>query len=201
MSTAPIILAVTGASGAPYALRLLERLLAAGKAVDLLISDAGRILLKEEADLELPDAAAEVLRVRFDPEGSLLRFYGKNDWYAPLASGSGGGRTMLVVPCTMGTLAAIAQGLSDNLIERAADVALKERGRLILAPRETPLSAIHLENMLKLARLGAEIVPLMPGFYQRPESVDDLVDFMVDRILAKLDINSPKKPPWGSGTI
>ena len=201
MGKKPVIVAITGASGAPYAIRLVESLLAAGEAVDLLISTAGRLLLREECDF-IVDAdeglARQTLQERFGQAApEQLRYYGIDNWYSPLASGSGGRRQMVVCPCSMGTLAAIAHGLSDNLIERAADVVLKEGGELTLVPRETPLSAIHLENMLKLARLGVAIIPAAPGFYQRPQSVDDMVNFMVMRIMEKLDSPMVGVKPWG----
>ncbi|MBF0192182.1 MAG: UbiX family flavin prenyltransferase [Magnetococcales bacterium] len=208
----PVTLAMTGASGAPYGLRLLERLLAAGYRVDLLISDAGREVIRQECALELPEHGPEWTERLADYLNHLnretgsalslegLRHYARNDWYAPMASGSTGPRAMVVCPCSMGSLAAMARGLSDNLIERAADVALKEGWPLILVPRETPLSVIHLENLLTLARAGAVILPAAPGFYQVPESVEQLVDFVVDRILARLGVpGEPNRKGWGAG--
>jgi 4-hydroxy-3-polyprenylbenzoate decarboxylase len=195
-----IALGITGASGAPYGLRLLERLLASGRHVYLMVSDAGRLVLETEADLRLParPAEAEALLVEwFEAAPGQLRVFGKQDWFAPVASGSAAPRAMVVCPCTTGTLSAIAHGASDNLIERAADVVLKERRRLVLAVRETPFSEIHLENMLRLARMGAVILPANPGFYHRPERVEDLVDFVVARVLDHLDIEQDLLPPWG----
>jgi 4-hydroxy-3-polyprenylbenzoate decarboxylase len=195
-----ITLAFTGASGMPYGLRLLECLLGAGCKVQLLYSPAAQIVAKQECDLVLPSQPREAERLftgRFAaPEGS-LRVYGREDWMAPVASGGNPGDAMAVCPCTMGTLGAIAGGLADNLIERAADVMLKERRPLVLVPRETPLSAIHLENMLKLARAGAVILPPAPGFYTRPESVADLVDFVVARVLDHLGVAHDLVERWG----
>ncbi|MBF0270514.1 MAG: UbiX family flavin prenyltransferase [Magnetococcales bacterium] len=204
----PVTLAMTGASGAPYGLRLLARLLAAGYRVDLLISDAGREVIRQECALELPEHGPEWTKRLADylnrETGSALsleglRHYARNDWYAPMASGSTGPRAMVVCPCSMGSLAAMARGLSDNLIERAADVALKEGWPVILVPRETPLSVIHLENLLTLARAGAVILPAAPGFYHVPESVGQLVDFVVDRILVRLGVPvEPNPNGWSS---
>lgn len=196
-----ITLAWTGASGIQYGLRLLECLLRAEQPVALLISDAARIVLKMEADVALPARASEarqVLAERLQVSVDRLHIYGKTEWTAPVASGSGAPRRMVICPCTTGTLGAIAAGISDNLIERAADVVLKERGQLILVPRETPFSELHLENMLRLARMGALILPANPGFYHRPTTIDGLVDFVVARILDQLGLAQALIPPWGS---
>jgi 4-hydroxy-3-polyprenylbenzoate decarboxylase len=187
---ARVALAWTGASGAPYGLRLLEQLLAAGVAVELIVSKAAQVVLAEETDLELPaqpEGMRQALRERYGGPGE-LRVYGREQWTAPVASGSNAADTMVVCPCTSGTVAAIASGASDNLIERAADVMLKERRPLILVPRETPLSVIHLDNLSRLAHMGVTILPANPGFYHRPESVQDLVDFVVARILDHLAV-------------
>ncbi|GAB0056376.1 Flavin prenyltransferase UbiX [Candidatus Magnetaquicoccaceae bacterium FCR-1] len=193
-----ITLAMTGASGALYGVRLLERLLMAGRRVDLLISEAGRELLRQECGLDLADenGAGVVARLGaylahntgHTPPLEGVRHFGMREWHAPIASGSSGARAMVVAPCSMGTLAAIAHGLSDTLIERAADVALKERWPLILVTRETPLSTIHLENMLAATRAGAVILPASPGFYHRPERIEQLIDFIVDRIFMRLGV-------------
>ena len=196
----PVIVAITGASGAAYGLRLVQRLAQAGIFQHLLLSDASRVVLKLEADLDLPIASEEsavALAHHLDIPEQLLKCYGLQDWFSPAASGSAGIRRMVIIPCSMGTLARIASGASDNLIERAADVMLKEKKQLILVPRETPLSTIHLENMLKLARVGAHIIPAMPGFYHRPQSLDDIVDFLVDRVLDHLEIPNPEAQQWG----
>lgn len=195
-----IALALTGASGMPYAIRLLQCLLAAKVRVWLLYSQVAQIVAAQEMQLALPSRASEVadtLGKWFGAEAGQLQVFGRDEWFAPIASGSSPADAMVICPCTMGTLAAVAQGLSDNLIERAADVMLKERRKLILVPRETPYSAIHLENMLKLAKLGAVILPPNPGFYQQPDSVSQLVDYVVARILDHLAINNQLLPRWG----
>lgn len=200
MSTKTITLAFTGASGMPYGMRLLDQVLGAGHRVYLLYSQAAQVVAKQEMDLILPARTAEVanqLRDRFGVSKEQLRVFGREEWFAPVASGSNPADAMVVCPCTMGTLAAIAHGLSDNLIERAADVMIKEQRKLILVPRETPFSAIHLEHMLKLARLGCTILPANPGFYHAPQSVQDLVDFVVARILDHLGIPHRLMAPWG----
>ena len=196
----PFAVAITGASGAPYALRLIEVLLGQGERVDLMISSPGQIVISMETDLKLPGRAAEIQRVfseRFHAAPGQLRVFGREEWTAPVASGSSAPRAMVVCPCTTGTLAGIAAGTSNNLIERAADVAIKEGRKLVLVPRETPFSAIHLENMLKLARLGVVILPPNPGFYQEPASIGDLVDFVVARILDQLEVDNDLSPRWG----
>jgi len=195
-----VTLALTGASGMPYGLRLLEALLGADCRVWLCYSPAAQIVAKQECDLVLPSQpreAARALSARFGAREGALTVFGHEDWMSPLASGSNCADAMAVCPCTMGTLGAIAGGLADNLIERAADVMLKERRPLVLVPRETPLSAIHLENMLKLARAGASIVPPAPGFYDRPDTVADLVDFVVARVLDQLGVAHRLGPRWG----
>ncbi len=195
-----ITLALTGASGMAYGLRLLECLLTAGCRVDLLVSNAARIVARQELDLTLPAGSEELKRFllqRLAPHRGALQVYGREAWFAPAASGSNPADAMVVCPCTMGTLAAIAQGLSDNLIERAADVMLKERRPLILVPRETPFSRIHLKNMTALAEAGATILPANPGFYHRPQSVDALIDYIVARILDHLGIAHHLLPRWG----
>ena len=199
LGTERLALAWTGASGAPYGLRLLEQLLAAGASVELIVSKAAQVVLAQETDLELPaqpEAMRQTLAERFPGPGE-LRVYGREQWTAPIASGSNAPQAMVVCPCTSGTVAAIAGGTSDNLIDRAADVILKERRQLILVPRETPLSAIHLDNLSRLAHLGVTILPANPGFYHRPESVQHLVDFVVARILDHLGIPHQLLPRWG----
>jgi len=196
-----IIIAMTGASGAAYGLRLIQKLLAADICLHVLFSDAARIVVKQECDLRLPEPASETaiaLAQHLDCDTKNLRCYDKYDWFSPAASGSSNIQQMVVIPCSMGTLAGIANGMSDQLIERAADVMIKERKQLILMPRETPLSAIHLEHMLKLSRLGVDIIPAMPGFYHRPESISDLVDFMVSRVLDHLHVDNTEAQRWGA---
>ena len=200
MKSRPIAVAITGASGSRYGLRLLECLLSAGQEVQLMISKAAQVVIPVETDIALPSRPAEcqaLLNERYAAAPGQLRVFGREQWTAPVASGSSGARAMVVAPCSTGTLSAIANGASNNLIERAADVVLKERRRLILMLRESPLSAVHLENMLKLARLGVIIMPASPGFYQRPEVIDDLVDFMVARVLDQLCIEHRLLRPWG----
>ena len=200
MEPRTITLAFTGASGMPYGLRLLECLLGAGRRVYLLYSPAAQVVAKQECDLALPVQPREATRAlaqRFRARDGQLTVFGREDWLAPIASGSGAADAMAICPCTMGTLGAIAGGLADNLIERAADVMLKERRPLVLVPRETPLSAIHLENMLKLARAGAAILPPSPGFYAAPRTLADLVDFVVARVLDQLAVPHSLGPRWG----
>lgn len=196
-----VCLALTGASGMPYGLRLLECLLAADCRVQLLYSQAAQIVARQEMDVELPSRPAEakaLLLARYPAvDADKLSVFGREAWFAPVASGSNPPDAMVVCPCTMGTLAAIAQGMSDNLIERAADVVLKEGRKLILVPRETPFSAIHLENMLRLSRAGAVILPPSPGFYHHPQSVEDIVDFVVARILDQLRVPHTLMQRWG----
>ncbi|MET0217670.1 MAG: flavin prenyltransferase UbiX [Burkholderiales bacterium] len=195
-----ITLALTGASGMPYGIRLLDCLLRSGANVWLLYSQVAQIVARQEMDLALPSRPKELelyLRERYATHTEQLRVFGREEWFAPVASGSNPPDAMVICPCTMGTLAAVAAGLAANLIERAADVVLKERRPLILVPRETPLSQVHLENMLKLARCGAVILPANPGFYHRPESVQQLVDFIVARVLDHLGIVHDLMPRWG----
>lgn len=198
--TKTVTLALTGASGMPYGIRLLEMLLAAGSRVYLMYSQAAQIVAKQEMQLSLPSRASDAedwFNRHYNlPEGQ-LRVFGREEWFAPVASGSNPADAMVICPCTMGTLAAVAAGMSEKLIERAADVMLKERRTLILVPRETPFSVIHLENMLRLSRSGAVILPPNPGFYYHPENVQDLVDFVVARILDHLGVSHTLLPRWG----
>jgi 4-hydroxy-3-polyprenylbenzoate decarboxylase len=185
----------------PYGIRLLECLLASGSEVHLLYSQVAQIVAKQEMNLTLPSRPSEVKAFfdsRFRPAPGQLKVFGREEWFAPAASGSNPPQAMVVCPCTMGTLGAIAAGLCDNVIERAADVTLKEARKLILVPRETPFSVIHLENMLRLARLGAVILPANPGFYHRPPDVAALVDFIVARILDHLNVPHQLVPRWGA---
>jgi flavin prenyltransferase len=193
--------AITGASGAIYGLRVAEELLGAGERVSMLISAAGFAVLKEECGLVWEGAGAgllDELRSYFQYHRDGLRYYTENDFFAPIASGSSAPDAMIVAPCSMGTLSRIAGGNSGNLLERAADVMLKEGRPLVLVPRETPLNAIHLEHMLKLARLGVRIVPAMPAFYQHPESLDDMVNFMVGKILDSVQVENRLYKRWGT---
>ncbi|WP_372760226.1 flavin prenyltransferase UbiX [Pseudoalteromonas sp.] len=197
-----ITLAFSGASGAPYGLRLLEVLLAQQFQVYVLISSAARVVFDTESNIKLSAneaKASEQLSALFNAQPEQLKVYGKDNWFSPVASGSAAPKKMVVCPCSAGTVSAIAVGASDNLLERAADVVIKERGQLILVPRETPFNPIHLENMLKLARLGVTIMPASPGFYHQPQSIADLVDFMVARILDHLNIKHDLTKRWGYG--
>jgi 4-hydroxy-3-polyprenylbenzoate decarboxylase len=198
-----ITLAITGASGLPYAMRLLECLLQSGQRVNLVYSQAAQIVAKQELDFVLPNRppdAEKVLAERLGKFSGELHVYGRDDWYAPMASGSNPGDAMVICPCTMSTLGKIAGGISDDLIARAADVMLKEKRPLILVPRETPFSAIHLENMLRLSHAGAVILPPNPGFYHHPQSVQDVVDFVVARILNHLKVEHELVKRWGDNT-
>ncbi|WP_286234595.1 flavin prenyltransferase UbiX [Thalassotalea sediminis] len=195
-----ITLAITGASGSPYALRLMECLVAANYQIYLLISSAARVVLDTEANIKIPaspEASSKFFTEHFQAKPEQIVVFGKEQWFSPVASGSAAPKTMVVCPCSTGTLAAISQGMSDNLIERAADVVIKERGQLIMVPRETPFSTIHLQNMLTLSQMGVTIMPAAPGFYHNPESINDLVDFMVGRLLDHLSIPQDIMPRWG----
>ena len=195
-----ITLAITGASGVQYGLRLLQCLVAKNIKVYLLLSEAGRIVINTETDLEIPesfDAQQDYLFRTFDDQQNKIVLLGKMDWFSPVASGSSSPSSMVICPASGGTISAIAHGASNNLIERAADVALKERRKLILVPRETPYSQVHLENMLKLTVMGAILLPASPGFYQRPKGINDLVDFVVARILDHLGLQQDILPKWG----
>ncbi len=196
-----ITVAFSGASGAQYGLRLIEELVRHHYPVNVLLTNAALMVLALEMDIHLGSQPAVqkkklVERFKIDDE-SLLAVYSEKDWTAPLASGSNTSRAMVVCPCSMGMLAAIATGQSNNLIERAADVMIKEQKPLQLVVRETPFSQIHLENMLKLSQMGVQIVPANPGFYHKPETVEDIIDFMVARILDQLHIPHQLMQRWG----
>ncbi|TCJ15407.1 UbiX family flavin prenyltransferase [Parasulfuritortus cantonensis] len=192
-----VTLAWTGASGMAYGVRLLDCLLGAGCRVDLLVSQAARIVARQELDLALPGDTGELAAMLTARQPGELHVYGEKEWFAPAASGSNPAAAMVVCPCTMGSLAAIAHGMADNLIERAADVMLKERRPLILVPRETPFSLVHLRNMTQLAEAGATILPANPGFYHRPASVGEVVDFVVARVLDQIGVANVLLPRWG----
>lgn len=199
-----VTLALSGASGMAYGLRLLECLLHADLQVNLLVSQAAHIVAKQELGVSLPPRASDLekqLNGTMDTQPGQLRVFGREDWNAPVASGSNAADAMVVCPCSMGTLAAIAHGMSDNLIERAADVMLKEQRQLILVPRETPFSVLHLENMLSLARMGAVILPANPGFYHLPQSLEDVIDFIVGRILDQLGVPHELIARWGDDDV
>lgn len=195
-----VTLGLTGASGMPYGIRLLECLLKYNKTVWLVYTQAAQIVAQQEMGLQLPSSASaceKMLQERYGVDGSQLRVFGQNQWSAPPASGTHVADAMVVCPATMGSVAAMAYGMSDNLLERAADVTLKEGRQLIIVPREAPLSVIHLENLLKLARLGVCVLPPSPGFYQHPKTVDDMVNFVVARVLDQLRIDHDLLPRWG----
>lgn len=191
----PVVLAITGASGAPYAVRLLASLVAAEQRVWLIVSGHGFRLLHTE--LGLPDLAALRAHVGASAFDRWVTYFDDKDRGASPASGSTRMHGMVICPCSMGTISAISQGTSRSLVERAADVMLKERRRLIVVPRETPYSAIHLENMLRLTQAGAVVMPASPGFYHQPRAIDDLVNFVVARILDHLDVEHTLVRRWG----
>jgi flavin prenyltransferase len=195
-----VTLAITGASGAQYGLRLLQCLLAANCKVYLMISSAAEVVIRTETDMELPRDLNEQQAFfcnLFDVDEEQLQLLAKDDWFAPVASGSSTPSSMVICPASGGTLSAIAHGSSNNLIERAADVAIKERRKLIVVPREAPYSEIHLENMLKLTQMGVVVLPASPGFYMQPQTVQELIDFIVARILDQLNIEQDLMPRWG----
>ncbi len=196
----PITLAITGASGAQYGLRLLECLLDTEREVYLMISQAAQVVIATETNFDLPGRAEEqqlFLSEYFNATEQQLHVFGRDQWMSPVASGSNTAQAMVICPCSSATLSAVANGASRDLIERAADVMLKERRPLILLHREMPVSAIHLENMLKLSQLGVTIMPASPGFYHQPQSIDALIDFVVARILDHLSIKHTLIPRWG----
>ncbi|HLA35411.1 MAG TPA: flavin prenyltransferase UbiX [Rhodocyclaceae bacterium] len=195
-----IAVALTGASGLGYGLRLIECLIEAEIEVQCLYSHAAQIVARQELDMTLPSRpaeAAEMLSTRFGAAAGQLKAYGLQEWFAPLASGSNPPEAYVICPCTMGTLAKVAAGMADDLITRAADVVLKEGKKLILVPRETPFSTLHLENMLRLARAGAIILPPNPGFYHRPTDLQGVIDFVVARILDRLEVPHRLMARWG----
>ncbi len=194
-----IVVGITGASGSIYGLRLIEELLRAEKQVTVLLTNAGRQVTEFETGLvfaEDPQLCLQQLRDHFNAATN-LNYYALNNFFAPVASGSSAPDVVVICPCSMGTVGRIAACLSDNLLERVADVALKEQKKLLLVPRETPFNQIHLENLLRLSKAGAQILPAMPGFYQQPETVSDLVDFVVGKILDNLGVKHQLLARWG----
>lgn len=194
----PLIVGLTGASGAIYATRMLRHLMEIGQDVALVVSEPAKIVIREElnppaASFSKPEDWVPLLGEKCREH---LKIYSSKDFSAPIASGSYPAKGMVVIPCSMGTLGSIANGISQNLIHRAADCVIKERRKLVLVPRETPLSAIHLENMLKLSRIGCSIVPAMPGFYSGVKSLEEVVDFMVGKVFDQLDIEHMLYPRW-----
>lgn len=203
-NTRIVTLAITGASGIQYGLQLLKYLVQFDCSVSLLVSESARQVAKLETDYVLPQEPAilrQYLCTQLDLQNPNLQVFSEKQWEAPIASGSFLSDATIVCPCSCNSLSAFARGASANLIERAVDVTLKERRLLILVPRETPLSVIHLENMLTLTRVGAVILPASPGFYHRPNSIDDLIVFMVAKILDQLKIEHQLLRRWGSPII
>jgi 4-hydroxy-3-polyprenylbenzoate decarboxylase len=192
-----VFLGITGASGAPYAARLLEALAGAGCEIGLCASRAGIEVLATELYGDARLSSDETLARLTEPVREAVTLHDERDWHAPYASGSAKVDGYVICPCSMGTLGTIASGAMSNLIQRAASVALKEERKLVLCPRETPLSAIHLENMLTLRRAGATILFLAPGFYHGADSVDDLLDFVTGRVLDQLGLDNALVPRWG----
>jgi flavin prenyltransferase len=194
------IVAISGASGAPYALRLLQVLIKSNHTVYLSISGDGLKILKDETGLMLHGSETDIqfaIEKQLDAKEGQISYFDEDNMYAAIASGSNKVDAMVVIPCSMKTLSAIAHGYASTLIERAADVTLKEQRKLIIVPRETPLSAIHLRNMLTLAELGCSIIPAMPAFYHRPKKIADMVDFIVGRVLDSMGIENDLSPRWG----
>ncbi len=192
--------AITGASGAPYALRLLQVLIQGGHSIYLCISADGLKILNDEVGVLLKGSETDIqyaVERQLDAKEGQLRYFDEDNMYTPIASGSAPVDAMVVIPCSMKALASIANGFASNLIERAADVTLKERRKLIVVPRETPLSVIHLRNMLRLAEAGCQIIPAMPGFYHRPKHLQDIVDFVVGRVLDAMGVENSIAPRWG----
>ncbi len=199
-----VTLAITGASGVQYAIRLMQCLVAADVQILVMISRAAQVVAATETELKIPGSSADqtaYFTQLLSARENQIVVFSKEQWMAPVASGSGAPSSMVVCPCSTGSLSAIATGASNNLIERAADVVLKERRQLILVPREAPYSEIHLEHMLKLTRMGAVILPASPGFYHQPQSIEDLIDFVVARILSQLGIEQTLMPRWGDALL
>jgi len=193
-------IAITGASGAPYGLKLLQELVKGGHTVSLCMSREGISILHDETGLMLKGSETDIQNTferTLHVEKEQFRYFEEENLYAPIASGSSKVDAMIVIPCSMKTLASIAHGFASNLIERAADVMLKEKRKLIIVPRETPLSAVHLRNMLTLAELGCHIIPAMPAFYHHPKNIQDMVDFIVGRVMDSLGLENDLSPRWG----
>lgn len=187
---------ITGASGAIYGIRLVQELLKANYKVHLIITEAGWQVFREEHHYDTSDRE-KLLNVLFGDGITNLYYHTLRDFTAPIASGSYQNDGMVIIPCSMGTLSSIANGASSNLLERTADVMLKEGRKLILVPRETPLNQIHLENMLKVSKVGGKIIPAMPGFYQMPETMDDLINFVVGKVLDNIGVKHQLFTRWG----
>ncbi len=197
-NTRHFVVAITGASGSVYGLKLVSELLQAGERVSLILSAAGRQVLNHEVGLEWSAEIREQRRQVQEHFASIaVDCLAVDDFWAGAASGSAAADAMIVIPCSMGTAGRIAAGLSGNLLERAADVMLKERRPLVLVPRETPFNTIHLENLLRLSRAGAVVLPAMPGFYHGPQTMDDLVGFVVGKVLDQLAVEHSLFARWG----
>jgi len=198
--TKTVAVALTGASGIQYGLRLIECLIQANCEVYVLMSKPAKVVMGMDTDIPVPARTSDVEKQfseRYKAAPRQLRAFGQEEWTAPVASGSGAPDAMVVCPCTTGSLAAMAAGSCTSLLERAADVVLKERKQLIIMPREMPFSTIHLENMLRLANAGAVIMPPNPAFYQLPKTIDELIDFVVARVMDQLDVPQTLMPRWG----
>ena len=199
-----VTVALTGASGIQYGLRLIECLIQANCRVYVLMSKPAKVVMGMDTDQPVPARTSDVqsdFSERYGAKPGQLFAFGQEQWTSPVASGSGAPDAMIICPCTTGTLASVAAGNCNNLLERAADVVLKERRTLIVMPREMPFSTIHLENMLRLATAGAVIMPPNPAFYNLPETIDDLINFVVARVLDQLDIDQTLMPSWGSDQV
>ncbi len=195
-----ISIGITGASGAVYALALLKQLVKHYDEIHIMFTEASRIVFATELDIALPQAPAKIektLAELTDCKHSQITVYSKDNWYSPVASGSAAPKQMVICPASMGCVSAIATGASNNLLERAADVVLKERGQLIILPREMPFSSIHLKNLLTLSENGVTIMPAAPGFYNKPQSIEDIANFVVARILDHLGVETELNKPWG----
>lgn len=195
-----VTVALTGASGVQYGIRLIECLLALNCEVSILVSKAAQVVIATETEERWPSDSKQLqatLCQRFNAQPEQIKVYGRENWMSPVASGSGAPHKMVICPCSTGTLSAIATAASNNLIERAADVALKERRQLILVHREAPYHEVHLQHMLTLTRMGALIMPASPGFYHNPQTINDMVDFIVARILDQLGFDQTLMPRWG----
>lgn len=195
-----ITFAITGASGAIYGLNLLTHLTRFYHQVHVLLSDAARIVLATEVDLKVPESPKKIKQILTEYcqcEEGVIEVYAKENWYSPVASGSAAPKQMVICPASMGSVSAIATGASNNLLERAADVVLKEKGQLVIVPREMPFSSIHLRNLLSLSEDGATVMPACPGYYTGPKTLDDLADFVSSRILNHLGIANQLIEKWG----
>ncbi|MBI5893899.1 MAG: UbiX family flavin prenyltransferase [Deltaproteobacteria bacterium] len=208
MTKRETIVAITGASGSIYGLRLVDELLKRGGDVNLIISPSGFLVIEHEISLRLGKTKKEIetglkkyFKNPFKKSSGHIKYHSHNDLLSLLASGSSLKKDMIICPCSMGTLARIAAGISGNLIERTADVVLKEKGRLIIVPRETPLNQIHLENMLKLCKMGVHIIPAMPAFYHKPKIIGDMVDFVVGKTLDAMGIENKLYKRWKPSAI